>query len=333
MSNNNKSNSNSGLKPCPITNSNESVRVLVKAYDQATHQDEEVLICEQTGLVYVNEPIRENKSYKGDVESLTQEEWNKSFPDDLDVYSDESWGETYQDSKDVYDWQYENVANYIGKDQLNRPGFTIVEIGSARGYLLKRLKENHPQINAIGVEPSPIMGKIARSNGLDMRTGVFEDIGFEPGSVDAIVGFGCFIQVRDPLRTLKAFNRALRPDGRVVLDSPNSDSMFRYALLYFYRRPKLTKMLGLQSFVKKGIDLAYNPGRYFFYSPKTYRLLLEKAGFEVTEVKQRQPRYVVYGKHQLGVIKGLALKGVSTLEKITNKQAWVQVGARKVNNV
>ncbi len=323
----------SDLKKCAITETDENVSVLLEAFSFASDGNVEILKCSTTGLVYVNEQIRQNESFKGNTEGLSEKEWNEHFPDGLDVYADDSWGETYQNTKDVYTWQYENVKDHVGADKLGADGFSIVEIGSARGYLLQRLKDNHPNINAIGVEPSPVMGKIARSNGLDMRTGVFEDIGFEPGSLDAITGFGCFIQVRDPLRTLKEFNKALKPGGKVLLDSPNSDSLFRYVLLFFYKNRGLAKTLGFDKFLTNGINLAYNPDRFYFYSPKTYSLLLEKAGFKVTQVKQRQPRYVVYGKHNLGFFKGFMLKTISILERITGLQAWVQVGAEKIKEV
>lgn len=323
----------SDYKKCAITETNKDVVHLLNAYSSASDKQVEILKCKKTGLVYVNEEKRKNESFAGATENLTEEEWNKEFPDGLDVYANDAWGETYQNTKDVYTWQYNHVADFVGKQKLDEQGTAIAEIGSARGYLLKRLEENHPTVKAIGVEPSPVMGKIARSNGLDMRTGVFDDIAFEPGSLDAVVGFGCFIQVRDPLKTLQEFNRSLKMGGKVLLDSPNSDSLFRLILLFFSRRKGLAKTLGFSSFLEKGIDLAYNPDRFYFYSPKTYSLLLEKAGFEVVQIKKRQPRYVIYGKHQLGFFKGILVNTISFLEKLTGKQAWVEVGAVKVKNV
>lgn len=102
---------------------------------------------------------------------------------------------------------------------------------------------------------------------------------------------------------------------------------------YFIRRPMLARLLGLSAVLNRANRRAYNPGRFYFYSPKSYDRLLAKCGFRITEIRMRQPRYVEYkGAGQRGRMKKV-LQVVSAAEKLTNMQSWIQISAVKMRNI
>ena len=324
-------------KPCAICASDAEdplqVSPHVKVHDRRTGTDATLLRCNRCGLIYVDEPLRSNHSYVSPEPSpqVSATSWAAQFPDAVDVYAeDASWGIANQQLSDVLEWQYRQVADLLG-DDINE-SITIVEIGAARGFLLDELRRRHPQLRLIGVEPSPVMAAMGRARGLEMRPTVFDQAQFEPGSVDAIVAFRTFIQVRDPVATLRAMHKALGPSGRLLLDSPNGESMLRSVARALNGHRGLLRAIGLdEAFGSAFVDL-FEPGRFYFYSPQTLPLLLEQQGFNVTETQMRTSRAVESGTWRQHGLPGLAagpMLAIREVEERTGRQAWVQVAARR----
>jgi SAM-dependent methyltransferase len=317
------------LKACAICKTAAHVEEILKVFDERTEQHEKLLKCKKCQLVYVNEPIRQNISLDNSLdEAALRKEWTEKFPETIDAYASDAWGETYQNRQEIMQWQYEAVADLLGADIKTAP-LTLVEMGTARGYLLAEIGKHHPQMKLIGVEPSPIMAKYAQATGARIVNGIVEDANFEKATLDAVVAFGCFIQVRDPLATLLTLNRAVKPGGKLLLDSPNGDSLFRTILRSLNHQRRLLKSIGVESVFESAYRLAFNPGRFYFYSPHTYTKLLDLAGFKVTKIKLRQPRSVKYGTATRSSYVGAMMQAVSLAERVTNRQSWVEVHAVK----
>lgn len=91
----------------------------------------------------------------------------------------------------------------------------VVEAGRDRGW------------DAIGIDLNPSAVEYGRTRGLDLRPVALEDAGFEGGSFDAVSLFDVLEHLLDPVRTLRACARLLRPGGILFLYVPNYDSASR----------------------------------------------------------------------------------------------------------
>ena len=313
-------------KSCAICNSTSRVKEYLCVQDGSSEETTHILRCSECGLVYVNEPIRANVTFRpaGDIEAA----WSQQFPDRLDTYADDAWGQTYQDAADVVRWQYNSLRKLVG-DNLNRPDFTLLEIGAARAYFLAEVFRRHPNTTLIAVEPSPVMAKLAEKSGARVVNGLVEDAALQPESLDAVVGFGSFIQVRDPLSTLNTLYGAMKPGGRILLDTPNDDSLFRMVIRVASRARSAVSTAKLSKQLEFAKSRAYNPRRFFYYTKDTYRRLLAAAGFRTTNFYYRQPRYVAYGREKLPLMSNVLMRAVSAAEQLTGRQSWLEVHATK----
>ncbi len=125
----------------------------------------------------------------------------------------------------------------------------------------------------------------------------------------------------------------IKQGGRLLLDSPNSESLFRKVAILLNRHRNLLSTLNLEASFENAYRKMFNPGRFYYYSPQTYTKLLSLAGFTVTDVVMRQPRYIVYGKDSLSPIVSTAMQAMSIVERITGKESWVEIRATKTKEI
>lgn len=144
-------------------------------------------------------------------------------------------------------------------------GRRLLEVGCARGYALALAR----QFGWLpwGVETSGEDAAFARSKfGLNVYHGTVETCSFEPGSFDAITMWSVLEHVPDPLPTLRACRRLLRPGGLLSISMPNADST----------------VAGQQG---AEWSMYRIPGHVSFFGPGTMRLALRRSGFEVIQLK------------------------------------------------
>ena len=303
-------------KDCAICATNLQTRTYLEVPDLDGHLTT-LLQCQRCGLVYVDEPIRQNRAFaKARARSDLQSEWQAQFPDNLDVYGDQAWGTLYQNQQDAIQRPYTEVVRVLGSTLDSAA--TLVEIGAARGYLLAEIALHHPKLRLAGVEPSPTIAAHIRQLGIEVVNGVLEDGAFAPESVDAAVGFGSFIQVRDPRSALRHLNTVMKPGGKIMLDSPNNESLMRALFRLLWRVRALASRMDAR--LGRVLRLVYNPARFYFYTPNTYRQLLHEFGFRVIEVRTRQPRFLTYSKGGLSPILRTGTQMMALAEKATGRE-------------
>jgi len=135
---------------------------------------------------------------------------------------------------------------------------SVLEIGCATGALLSAFAE--AGWKATGVEIGESMAEYARTRfGLDVVTGTLETAGVEGGSFDAVVATHLIEHLNEPRSFLREARRALRPDGKLFLVTPNSDgfqarlmgSRWRSAIrdhLYLFSARTLPALLASEGF-------------------------------------------------------------------------------------
>jgi SAM-dependent methyltransferase len=123
-------------------------------------------------------------------------------------------------------------------DQLPRHGEPVLDIGSGRGEWLALLRESG--IRAHGVDLNARFAAQCADDGLDViRADAFDYLTSLPeGSLGTITAFQ-FVEHLSPaqtLRLLRLAHRALRPGGRLLLETPNPSNL-RVAAFTFYLDP------------------------------------------------------------------------------------------------
>lgn len=100
----------------------------------------------------------------------------------------------------------------------------ILSLGAHDGYLDHWLQQRHDgDLDIAGMELMPLAAEKARERGVDCRVGRAEDAAehFEPGSFDMVVAFEVLEHVVDMDRLLSACETMCKPEGRIVLSTPD----------------------------------------------------------------------------------------------------------------
>ena len=98
----------------------------------------------------------------------------------------------------------------------------VLDVGCGVGLLLDEARRRGWRTQ--GVELSDWGVRRARHLGLDVFQGVLEDVGFAPGSYDAVFMIDVLEHLADPVRTLAKVSQLLRPGGVLCLVTPDADS-------------------------------------------------------------------------------------------------------------
>lgn len=137
----------------------------------------------------------------------------------------------------------------------------LLEVGAAAGFFLAEARERG--YDGYGVEPNAAMARHARDVlGVAVHTGVLADSAAEPGSFDAACAFHVVEHLEDPVGELRRVREVLRPGGHLLVEVPNAQSA----------------AAARQGPSWAPLDLPYHVGQH---GPRSLRVLLERAGFEV----------------------------------------------------
>lgn len=136
----------------------------------------------------------------------------------------------------------------------------ILDVGAGGGHFLSALGK---QWEKHGCEINDIAASYGRNHyNLDIKTGDLESIEYPAGYFDCINFRGVIEHLPDPLGNLKKAYQFLKPRGIVSINTPNIASLC--ARLY-----------------KEGFRLVDPRFHIYYFSPKTIRMILEKASFSV----------------------------------------------------
>jgi SAM-dependent methyltransferase len=142
-----------------------------------------------------------------------------------------------------------------------RPSERLLEIGCGNGQSLQRLRELGWDVE--GVEVDPVAVELARSKGIRVSHGKLADAGFPDEHFDAVLMHHVIEHVHDPEPFLRECRRIIKPGGKLVMVTPNADS------------------LGHRRHGRNWYPL--DPPRHLYvYTVQSMEALLAKAGFEAS---------------------------------------------------
>ena len=170
----------------------------------------EIVRCGQCGLLY-------RAAVPQDLSSWYTEDYFRKKP-----AHEAQWGGSgdYVADRDrllkTFD---EHVADL---ERLRRPG-RLLDVGCAAGCLLEAARRRGWDV--VGLDISDYAVEYARREfHLDVRIGTVEQAVFPAGPFDAITAFEYIEHVTDPVGTLSHLRSWLRPDGVLVMTTPNAGS-------------------------------------------------------------------------------------------------------------
>jgi 2-polyprenyl-3-methyl-5-hydroxy-6-metoxy-1,4-benzoquinol methylase len=260
---------------CGSTSSSVVVRGSDHEYDNTTDDTFTFVQCASCALIYLNP--RPASTELGTI-----------YPDNYYAYGLSGGAEqervsTFSPQKISAILQLRRLrrlAPRIGRADTS--SFKLLDIGCGDGAQLNIWKQAFDgPTETFGVEFNPKAAAAARAQGHHVYADTFEDAAIDDGPFDLIYSLQVIEHVPDPSAFLGKVRTELAPTGRVVIDTPNVDSLNR-------------------TIFGRHWGGYHIPRHWNLYSPKTFETLAKKASFEVEQV-QFIPinMYWVWGLHSL----------------------------------
>ena len=179
----------------------------------------------------------------------------------------------------------------------------LLDIGCGQGEFLQRLRRK-PRYNMqlYGVDIGDVDVESMRKESINFFKGDLLDAGFEDGFFDIITLNHVLEHMEDPVRTFKEISRILKKDGRLVIGIPNTQSA-----TYFL-------------FKENSVQLDV-PRHLFDYSVCTIKLLAEKTGFKIINLRYTSSPFQFLGSLEYALNKFRKNKVFLSESKLINNQS------------
>jgi len=140
----------------------------------------------------------------------------------------------------------------------------LFDIGAATGFFLAIAGRFGFEV--AGVEISDFAASAARAKGIDVATGTLETISDVSERYDVVTMLDVIEHVADPRVELSRVHTLLKPNGLLVINTPDVGSLY-------------ARLLG------RGWHLLVPPEHLYYFNRSTMRTVLEESGYRVLVVK------------------------------------------------
>jgi len=173
----------------------------------------------------------------------------------------------YQSQTEAHRTYFQTLFSFVLRSRSLGRSPRILDVGSATGVFLSLLKKRGTQ--GVGVDVSRDAVSYCRKNGLEDYEGtLFEVVKKKKWKsvFDAVFACQVIEHERDPLTFLKTMKSIIKPNGIIVITTPNHDTWWRILMG--------KRWIGYQ-----------HPEHLFFFTPKVLTKLMHTAGLTVTSVR------------------------------------------------
>ncbi len=159
----------------------------------------------------------------------------------------------------------------------------LLDVGCSSGSFLVVARDYGFRV--AGVEPAPAAANTAREMQFVIYEGTLESLNLVKDSYDVITIFEVIEHLKDPVIVLKECERILRPGGIVVICTGNAESWTAKHMVRDWEYFNMVKLGGHVS----------------FFTPISVRMLAERTGFEVSDLRTRNVRFC--GRARTGAVR------------------------------
>ncbi len=96
----------------------------------------------------------------------------------------------------------------------------LIDVGCGRGDFLAAMQS--PELECVGLEPSPEAVRVARERGFEVHVERLEEATLEPGSFDVVTCISALEHAFDPTGFLEELVLLVRPNGLLFIEVPDS---------------------------------------------------------------------------------------------------------------
>ncbi len=154
-------------------------------------------------------------------------------------------------------------------------GGKLLDLGCGVGIFLKLAQNDGWDV--VGTDVSGFAVRYAKEKfGVEALQGSLETLRLTAESFDAVALWDTIEHMEDPLANLREVRRLLKPEGILLLDTPNEDALLRAIARFLHR-------LSLGTF-KYPVSKIYHRYHLYYYNRRTIGKLLEAAGFTILSI-------------------------------------------------
>ena len=234
---------------------------------------------------------------------------------------------------------FNNMAKNMVKEFNITSKNSILEIGSNDGTFLKNIKDLS-KANVLGIDPSDYMCKIASKKGIKTLNKFFNYqssklIEKKYGKFDFLYGANVFNHIDDPENFLKGCKLITKPKGKIILEVPDLDSLFKgigFDTIYHEHRNYFSKISLLTIFKKVNLEIIRF--EYIDYMSGSIRIFARNNKFKKLNIKFKDKRnhfkiFLNFEK-KVKIVKSNIINFVNEIKK--NNKIVVGLGAATKGN-
>lgn len=185
-------------------------------------------------------------------------------------------------------------------------GKEILDVGCANGAISKQIANMNFKVHGIDVLESSI--RIAKEfNSTPNTSFEVRDLmknHFEENSFDCVIFLETIEHVENPAQYLKEFHRILRPNGCVILSTPNATSLKNILYALSYRKKEKQKIIIKEIHMEPSSTGTQLEHIYNWDFPTLVRLL-DRCGFDISDhaFGRSGPIIIPFFKKKIEIIK------------------------------
>ncbi len=242
--------------------------LLFKNFDRLTQIDNvlfNIVRCNQCGLVYINP-----QPTLGELGRYYPENYGP-FRDDYQIFKYGSVSQFLKNLKSVLVSKDSKEVNNIKLDPFDDTSIRYLDFGCGSGAQLERVKKIHPRWDFYGLDINPVACQKTKEKGFKVFCGDVLKIDLPSNFFDIVNMSHVIEHLSDPVLVLRRINKITKPSGRLIISTPNFDSIsakifkkFWYALdtprhLFIFNKRTITALLNKTGFAVEKIEYDANP--------------------------------------------------------------------------